>query len=111
MPSSRELVVCMHNGVSLLDAAVDGRTHDVKWLLAAKANVHAIDEIGATPLHWVADNGQTATASQLLVAKASVNATTMYGRTPLHCAASRGYTAVAWQLLKANSNVELKVAI
>ena len=72
--------------------------------LGVQAEIEAVDNYGATALHWAAQDGKNAVATQLVNANANVNAVTAYGSTPLHKAAYNGHALVADLLLAAGAN-------
>ena len=72
-------------------AAQNGSAPVVRALLAAKADIRALNENGVTVLHFAAMSGDTSIIAALLRAGAEVNATEPgWGHTPLMVAADRG---------------------
>jgi ankyrin repeat protein len=67
-------------------AAINPDGTAIRVLLAAGADVKAVDEEGFTPLHMAAFHRQADHALLLLEAGADVNAKTVSGRTPLSMA-------------------------
>ncbi len=82
-----------------LHSAVAG-DHDevVVALLAAGADVHAVQRHGYTPLHGAAQNGAGVTVDRLLAAGAERTARTDDGRTPADLAEAAGHTELAVRL-------------
>jgi ankyrin repeat protein len=54
-----------------------------RLLIAAGADVNALDEYGRTPLHNAVERGQVEVAAELLARRARVNVRDQYGLTPL----------------------------
>jgi hypothetical protein len=77
----------------------------VEALLDKKADVHAKDNDGQTPLHVACTNGQTAVVEVLLDKKADVHANDNDGNTPLHAASNNGHAAVVNALLANEADV------
>lgn len=67
-------------------AAINPDATAIEVLLAAGADVKAVDEEGFTPLHMAAFHRQSDYALLLLEAGADVEAKTVHGRTPLSMA-------------------------
>jgi ankyrin repeat protein len=82
-----------------LHSAVAGN-HDevVEVLLAAGADVTAVQRHGYTPLHAAAQNGATVTVDRLLAAGADPTARTDDGRTPADLAEGAGRAELAARL-------------
>ena len=79
---------------------------DVEAALARGAAVGAVDENGATPLHWAAAHGRGPAVAALLAAGADVDARTYGGTRPLHRWAYRnGAPAVLEALLAAGASI------
>ena len=70
-------------------------------LLQANANVHAVDNIGWTALHYAAATGRARVADVLLQANASTTAVDKDGLTPVHVAELNGHGELAERLRKA----------
>lgn len=68
---------------ALMYAARDGRTESAKILLAANADIKAIDPNGITPFMMAITNDQMETARFLLDKGSEINVVDWYGRTPL----------------------------
>jgi uncharacterized protein len=71
---------------ALMFAARDGRLAAAQALVAAGANVNAVDPNGLTPLLLAITNNQLAVAQLLVDKGADVKAVDWYGRTPLWAA-------------------------
>jgi ankyrin repeat protein/tetratricopeptide (TPR) repeat protein len=67
-------------------AAQQGSTNLIALLLAAGADVDAVNSWQSTPLHLAVEARKTAAAAQLLAAKADPNRFDASGQTPLHVA-------------------------
>jgi cytohesin len=74
-------------------------------LLAAGADVHALDADGFTALHWAAFNGGEGYARQLLRAGAAVNGAASGDMSPLMCAAKGGHAPLLRLLLAHGADV------
>lgn len=83
-------------------ASLGGNLEMVKYLIAAGAQIQALDNDRQTPLHMAS----TPEVSTLLVERgADVNAKDTYGRTPLHYAAYYGREGLAQYLISVRSEV------
>lgn len=83
-------------------AARYGRPEAARVLLAAGANVAALNVRSSTPLHVAAANGNDDVARLLLQAGANVDAVSVgnNGKTPLHLATVNGYSSTPRLLLQ-----------
>ncbi|MHB1463160.1 MAG: ankyrin repeat domain-containing protein [Armatimonadota bacterium] len=63
------------------------------------------DAMGATPLHFAAEQGYVQLGSWLLTVGAKVNSQDYTGQTPLHKAADTGHAAMCQMLIKHGANV------
>jgi len=92
----------------LAAAAVDDM-EKVKALLNGNPDLaFSKDDLGATPLHYVAGNDHKDVAELLLADKADVNAKDDTGWTPLHWAALEGHKGMAELLLANKADVNAK---
>jgi ankyrin repeat protein len=91
--------------LDLHTAAREGQHQRVQDLLAAGADMDAVDEAGRTAVHAAAAAGQLAGAQQLLAAGADVHAADEVGSTALHAAAAAGHQEVVQLLLTAGADV------
>ena len=94
-----------------LDAAVDPPppppfAECVHLLLAANAEVDAMDKFKNRPLHSACLRGNFDCVEQLLEAGASVNAANQNGTTPLHCACTADSPEAVELLLEAGAVVD-----
>jgi len=94
---------------ALLDAARDGKSDVVKWLLFTNADVNAKSHVD-TPLCCAAREGHTEVVKLLLASKADVDARWMYcDDTPLAAAVYWGRTEAVRLLLAAGAKVDIEV--
>ena len=77
----------------------------IEKLLAQRANVHAQDEDGETPLHVATERNEGVVMQMLLEAGAPVDVQNGSGDTPLHIAIGRNNTKNAELLIAKNTNV------
>ena len=94
-------------------AVYQGHVAAVELLLAAGANVAAVDKENSTPLHRAALMDATPAVisnivARLLLAGASVEAQNKHQATPLHDAANSGNAAMAALLLEAGAPINAK---
>jgi ankyrin repeat protein len=92
--------------ISIHDGAKAGDIEVIKQHIGAGVNVDLKDEIGFTPLHYVASIGQREIAEYLIEKGANVNAKDIEGATPLHYAASS--TIIVQLLLEKGADVNSK---
>ena len=82
---------------------------DIEAALARGAPIDAVDENGATPLHWAAADGRGPAVAALLAAGAEVDARTYGGSRPLHWWAYRnGAAPVLEAFLAAGANIHVR---
>jgi len=88
-------------------ASREGSSSALRELLAAGADVHALNAVGVTPLHLAALAGTPDAISALLARGAQVDAREPeYGRTPLMLAAAKGRTQAVTVMLRHGADVE-----
>jgi cytohesin len=98
-----------YQGITALDRAVNwDRVEIVAALLAAGADVNALNDSRASALHQAACLGRDEIARVLIAHKADVNAGELYWATPLHEAARHLNQGVARLLLDAGANPDTK---
>jgi uncharacterized protein len=89
----------------LVDATMRADSTAALALIAAGADVNAVDGDGSTPLHWAAHHGDLELTKALLAKGASVRAATRIGAmTPLFLAARNGHAPVVSALLSAGAS-------
>jgi ankyrin repeat protein len=86
-------------------AALNGHAGCVRVLLAAGANVEAVDQLHATALHWAALGGHVTCVKLLIDAHANINAMDCLGRTALHWAAKNGHLSAIQCLVEAGADL------
>lgn len=87
------------------DAAMHGRSEEVRTLLKGGADVNAAQGDGMSALHWAARRADLPLTRLLLGARANLKAQTRIGAyTPLHIASETGNAEVVAALLKAGSD-------
>ena len=85
---------------------------DVQAALARGVPIDAVDDNGATPLHWAAAHGRGPAVAALLAAGAVVGARTHGGDRPLHWWAYRNVAApVLEAFLAAGANIHVRDGI
>jgi len=86
-------------------AALSGNNRSVEILVAAGAEVNAVDEDEKTPIHFAASRGHEAVARTLVLCDADFTAKDgVSGGTPLHIAAMFGNTGVCKLLVEAGAS-------
>lgn len=80
-------------------AATQGRTEELRALIAAGGSVATHDDAQWTPLHSAASAGRAEACELLVDARADPNAKNEACCTPLHYALSKGHGSIATQLL------------
>jgi uncharacterized protein len=88
----------------LADAAEKADWARVRTLLAAKADVNAVQKDGMSALHWTAFHDDLADAKALLAAGANAKAENHYGVTPLSLACTNGNAEMVRALLTAGAD-------
>ncbi|KAL4976023.1 ankyrin repeat-containing domain protein [Aspergillus desertorum] len=97
-------------GSSALMEAVNGLEYNesaecVRTLLSRGADVHAVDEVARTALHFAAEKGNTLAIDLLLQAGADIHRTNDHGKTPVLVAASKNQYHAVERLLTNGANV------
>ncbi len=86
------------------DAAMDGKTDEVRRLLKDGADVNLGQADGATALHWAAYHRDADLAKLLLESGANVSAANRDGSTPMWLAASQGDAKMVDTLLEGGAD-------
>ena len=86
-------------------AAHMGKTETLQALIAAGANLNAVNENGDTPLHIAARMGKTKTAQALITAGANLDAKDKDGKTPLDRAKAGRKRKTVWALIDAGADI------
>jgi len=94
-------------GDRLIAAARDGLDGELAKLLAARADIDARDDTGATALSWAILRNNTGIVAQLLKAHANPNLADANGITPLMLAINGGFAYSVRQLLAAGADPNL----
>jgi len=79
---------------TLHEAVQSGERSAVEALLAARADVHAVDALGRTCLHIAAENGSSRLVKFLLITGAAVGTRDHGGQTPEELARDRGHSEI-----------------
>lgn len=98
------------DGWELIQAALDGKIHDVADLLSRGFDIHARSPDGGTALHNSAKSGYMDVTRLLLANGAGVNDRDVDLWTPLHFAASRNHIEIARFLIEKGADVNAKTA-
>ncbi len=94
---------------SIHDAAKVGNIELINQHLETGVDVNSKDEIGFTPLHYIASGSQLEIAKLLIDKGANVNAKDLDGGTPLHAATpSNQSTEIVQLLVQKGANVNAK---
>ena len=94
---------------SIHDAAKVGNIELINQHLETGVDVNSKDEIGFTPLHYIASGSQLEIAKLLIDKGANVNAKDLNGGTPLHAATpSNQSTKIVELLVQKGANVNAK---
>lgn len=88
----------------LITAVKNQDVAQVRTLLAAHADVNALDADGSTALHWAAEADNLPLMDLLLAAGAKPSIATRYNITPLYFACNNGDAAAIDRLLKAGAD-------
>jgi len=91
--------------LTLIDAAYNGYTESVRYLLNAGADINAKDEDGVTALSYAADRGHMDIVKILLANNADVNSKSKIGCTPLINAAYMGHVEIVEALIANGADV------
>lgn len=94
-------------GKQLLEACKNGDTEEVRKLMQSGAPF-STDWLGASPLHFAAQNGHSDTIEVLLRAGVSRDTRTKVDRTPLHVAAQEGHVEIVNLLVTHGADIEAK---
>ena len=94
-------------GKQLLEACKSGNTDEVKSLMQSGAPF-STDWLGASPLHFAAQNGHSETIEVLLRAGVSRDTRTKVDRTPLHVAAQEGHLDIVNLLVMHGADIDAK---
>ncbi|XP_047100977.1 poly [ADP-ribose] polymerase tankyrase-1-like [Schistocerca piceifrons] len=97
-------------GRRLIQAAHGGVMEELRALLAAGADVRAMDGDRSTALHWAAWEGHVEAVTCLLENGAEVNARNIRHNTPLHSPANDGLAAVVRLLLRSSADANARNA-
>ncbi|XP_065582066.1 putative ankyrin repeat protein RF_0381 [Artemia franciscana] len=106
--SKRSLYLAASKRFPLHNAALNGNTQTVEYLLQYGADVNVKDENGTSPLHFAAWKGHTQTVECLLQSGADVNVKYENGTRLLHFAALNGNTQTVECLLQFGADVNVK---
>jgi ankyrin repeat protein len=93
------------------DAAMRGDTAAVQKLIAAKADVNAPQNDGATALHWAVYKGDKELVGMLVRAGANPKAANREGSTPLWLAGISGNASIIAALLEAGADANEKLPL
>jgi ankyrin repeat protein len=91
--------------MNLHEAIKNGNTEAAINLINDGADIHAVNELGETPLHKAAPHVHTDVVNLLLDRGADINAVDRFGNTALHMAAAFGGTEVVNLLIDRGANI------
>jgi hypothetical protein len=86
-------------------AARGGSADDARLLVAAGADLEAVDKVGRSALHWASRQGHADVVKALACAKANCNQADMNGSTPLWACSMNGHLRCVEVLLKSSADV------
>jgi ankyrin repeat protein/L-ascorbate metabolism protein UlaG (beta-lactamase superfamily) len=87
-------------GTPLHFASHSGNVEIIAFLLANKADIKAVDDLGRSPLHLAASAGHGETVDLLIAKGAETKAVCRDGRNLLHCAAAGGLVGLMERLVR-----------
>ncbi len=96
------------NMTGLMVAARVGNAGEIKALLDAGADIHAVNENGSDALMFAAYAGKAIVAQQLMTAGSDVNRANNKGHTPLMSASAHGFSHTLQVLLGQGADSRLK---
>jgi ankyrin repeat protein len=87
-----EVEVINKRGLNVLHMAAQGNQANALVYFKEKysLNIHSVDEMGSTPLHWACYTGSEISVAFLLSWNPNINAQDKEGLTPLHLAVKSG---------------------
>jgi len=102
------LVIDIGEGGPIFNAAATSDLKRIRKLLANNSKlVNSANEMGWTPLHFVANTGNLKIAEYLIKKGARIDSRSHIGMTPLYVAATQGNTDVVKFLADHNANVNI----
>jgi ankyrin repeat protein len=91
----------------LIVAAIEDNLPEVRRLLSVGADVHALDDNLATPLHWASCYEHVQVIQALMEHGADMEAETAEGDTPLHVACLHDRLVVVIELLYPGAEIDV----
>lgn len=92
----------------LIEAAKDGNTKCLQWIVQTGSDIDACDDSGMTALHWAVQNNHQDTVKLLLKQGASVSCQDSQGNTPLHYTVTHNQYNLAKLLLDKKACPQIK---
>lgn len=108
--SGADIEVSNNRGLNVLHMASQGNQPGALVYFTEKysMNIHSVDDLGSTPLHWACYTGSETSVLFLLSWDPKVNAQDREGLTPMHLAVMSERTRIIKKLLQKGADKKIK---